>query len=199
MAHDRHVLWDAKAVALEHVDATTGELVVAADDGIEGHVTRQPDLFRVSLSARRSVRGGAARGAAGAGQMRLCGHASSLHRAEHERGLRREQHKIGWIEREQLEVARAVTRYVTIPELLIHEMCGVWATDETYASRSNATFWRNLTCGSSMRVYYYRKPPRGEMEVRTGNPAFRGSRLLRYFVHTLRTSSIRSILSHEPS
>ena len=146
MAHDRHVLWDAKAVALEHVDATTGELVVAADDGIEGHVTRQPDLFR-----------------------------------------------------EQLEVARAATRYVTIPELLIHEMCGVWATDETYASRSNATFWRNLTCGSSMRVYYYRKPPRGEMEVRTGNPAFRGSRLLRYLVHTLRTSSIRSILSHEPS
>ena len=49
MAHDRHVLWDAKAVALEHVDATKGELVVAADDGIEGHVTRQPDLFRVFL------------------------------------------------------------------------------------------------------------------------------------------------------
>ena len=61
--------------------------------------------------------------------------------------------KIGWIEREQLEVARAATRYVTIPELLIHEMCGVWAIDETYASRSNATFRRNLTCGSSMRVY----------------------------------------------
>lgn len=47
MAHDRHVLWDAKAAVLEHVDATTGELVVAADDGIEGYVTRQPDLFRV--------------------------------------------------------------------------------------------------------------------------------------------------------
>ncbi len=61
--------------------------------------------------------------------------------------------KIGWIEREQLEVARAATRYVTIPELLIHEMRGVWAIDETYASRSNATFRRSLTCGSSMRVY----------------------------------------------
>lgn len=61
--------------------------------------------------------------------------------------------KIGWIEREQLEVARAATCYVTIPELLIHEMRGVWAIDETYASRSNATFRRSLTCGSSMRVY----------------------------------------------
>lgn len=63
--------------------------------------------------------------------------------------------KIGWIEREQIEVARAATRYVTMPELLIHEMCGVWAIDETCASRSNATFRRNLTCGSSMRIYCY--------------------------------------------
>lgn len=55
MAHDRHVLWDAKAAALEHADATTGELVVAADDGIEGHVTRQPDLFRVSLASHQII------------------------------------------------------------------------------------------------------------------------------------------------
>lgn len=55
MAHDRHILWDAKAVALEHADATTGELVVAADDGIEGYVTRQPDLFRVSLASYQII------------------------------------------------------------------------------------------------------------------------------------------------
>lgn len=182
MAHDRHVLWDAKAVALEHVDATTGELVVAADDGIEGHVTRQPDLFRVSLVAQLVQ-----------SNDHIFALSGTMVNTVFSGG------KIGWIEREQLEVARAATRYVTIPELLIHEMCGVWATDETYASRSNATFWRNLTCGPSMRVYYYRKPPRGGMEVRASNPAFRGSRLLRYLVHTSRTSSVRSILSHEPS
>ena len=45
--------------------------------------------------------------------------------------------KMGWIERNMPEVAAAAMRYSTIPELLIHEMCGEWACDQTYASRSN--------------------------------------------------------------
>lgn len=218
MAHDRHVLWDAKAVALEHVDATTGELVVAADDGIEGHVTRQPDLFRVSLAShqiiyrptyyaggrveqedllflgavygvvREVVRQAKSAGAS-AELVAVTSQRSSIapiavdgralipfvmwqdtRNASLMAQLVQSNDrifalsgtmvntvlsgtKIGWIEREQLEVARAATRYVTIPELLIHEMCDVWAIDKTYASRSNATFRRNLTCGSSMRAY----------------------------------------------
>lgn len=45
--------------------------------------------------------------------------------------------KMGWIERNMPDVAAASVRYSTIPELLIHEMCGEWACDQTYASRSN--------------------------------------------------------------
>lgn len=45
--------------------------------------------------------------------------------------------KMGWIERNLPEVAAAAVHYSTIPELLIHEMCGEWACDQTYASRSN--------------------------------------------------------------
>ena len=45
--------------------------------------------------------------------------------------------KMAWIERSLPDVAAAAARYVTIPELLIHELCGTWACDQTYASRSN--------------------------------------------------------------
>lgn len=45
--------------------------------------------------------------------------------------------KMAWIEKEEPGLAARSARYVTIPELLIHQMCGEWAIDQTYASRSN--------------------------------------------------------------
>lgn len=52
--------------------------------------------------------------------------------------------KMAWIEKELPDVAAHARRYATIPELLIHEMCGVWAIDLTYASRSNLMNIRTL-------------------------------------------------------
>ena len=45
--------------------------------------------------------------------------------------------KMAWIEKEEPGLAARSARYVTIPELLIHQMCGERAIDQTYASRSN--------------------------------------------------------------
>lgn len=52
--------------------------------------------------------------------------------------------KMAWIENELPDVAARTRRYATIPELLIHEVCGVWAIDQTYASRSNLMNIRTL-------------------------------------------------------
>lgn len=52
--------------------------------------------------------------------------------------------KMAWIESELPDVAAHARRYATIPELLIHEACGVWAIDQTYASRSNLMNIRRL-------------------------------------------------------